>query len=66
MKFKNENGREAGLRSIHQMMGNPGYEVVEIKESDGTPERVVLRDESGNETEWTKTGEEKEEAPAPN
>ena len=56
MKFKTESGREAGLRSIHQMMNNPDYEVVEKEESDATPESVTLK--NGGETNWIKVGKE--------
>ena len=52
MKFKTNDGQVANLHSIHQMMSNPDYEVVEKEETEGFPAEVILWDENGREAKW--------------
>ena len=56
MKYKSDDGREVKLRSIHQMMGNSDYDVVEKEVEDESLNSVVLRDEDGEVTEWIRDG----------
>ena len=55
MEFKTNDGREASLHSIHQMMSNSDYEVVEKEETEESLAEVILRDENGKETKWDRT-----------
>jgi len=60
MTFKSPDGRDTGLRNIHQMMVNEEFEVVQKDTEKDSLERVVIENPEGERTEWVREEDKKQ------